>query len=137
MTGHVTSRTLIEYFEALDRLKKGCTRIVPTGTKITNDAVAIEAGRSKGSIKRSRTSFGPLIIEIANAASTKQPVSDEFSARAIRLERARNEYRRLYEEALGRELSLLHEVYGLKKELSRLTGGKILPLRKKIETNLD
>lgn len=34
------SDTLITYFEALERLKKGRQTIVPKGTKITNDAVA-------------------------------------------------------------------------------------------------
>ena len=62
------SDTLNVYFEALERLKKGRPTSVPKGTRITNDAVAIEAGRGKGSIKKSRAVFRALIEAIAQAA---------------------------------------------------------------------
>ena len=39
-----------EYFKALERLKKNKPLNVPIGTKITNDAVSLEAGRKKGTI---------------------------------------------------------------------------------------
>lgn len=45
---------LAEYFAALERLKAGKPRIVPKGSRITNDAISLEAGRGKGSIKKSR-----------------------------------------------------------------------------------
>ena len=44
---------LTEYFSALDRLKKNKPIRIPKGTKITNDSVALEAGKKKGTIKRS------------------------------------------------------------------------------------
>jgi hypothetical protein len=52
--------------------------------------------------------------------------------KALKLEKTKGEvkgYRALWEGALSRELSLLQEVYGLKKELARLRGGEVLPLR--------
>ena len=58
----MSSDPLADYFEALDRLQKGRPRIVPLGTKITNDAVSLEAGRKKGSIKKSRDLFKDLIV---------------------------------------------------------------------------
>lgn len=45
------SEFLGEYFEALERLKLGKPLHVPVDTKISNDSVALEAGRSKGAIK--------------------------------------------------------------------------------------
>ena len=38
---------LKDYFEALERLKKGKPTNVPKGTRITNDSVSLEAGRKK------------------------------------------------------------------------------------------
>jgi hypothetical protein len=119
------SDTLVTYFEALDRLKKGRPTIVPRGTKITNDAVALEAGRGKGSIKKSRPAFRCLIDAILKAATEQfQPKDDARD----RLESARNEskkYRMLWEEAIEREVSLLHELYLLKKQ----RGGNVIGLR--------
>lgn len=59
---------LDDYFAALERLKKGTSKKVPKGTRITNDAVALEAGRGKGSIKKSRLVFADLIAAIEEAA---------------------------------------------------------------------
>ena len=39
---------LLDYFDALERLKSGKPINVPKGTKITNDSVALEAGRKRG-----------------------------------------------------------------------------------------
>ena len=39
--------------------------------------------------------------------------------------------RRELEASLAREISLLHELYEVKKKLSRLTGEAVLPLRGK------
>lgn len=63
-----------EYFEALTRLREGTSTIVPKGTKITKDAVSLEAGRGKGSIKKSRIQFAELIKCIDEAAiEQRQP----------------------------------------------------------------
>jgi hypothetical protein len=51
------SNVLSEYFEALERLTKGRPVNVPKGSKITNDSVSLEAGRKKGTIKKSRPIF--------------------------------------------------------------------------------
>lgn len=49
------------YFSALERLIKNVPVNVPLGTKISYDAVSLEAGKSKGSIKKSRPIFTDLI----------------------------------------------------------------------------
>ena len=114
---------MIDYYAALDRL---CKR---KGARINNDAVAIEAGRKKGSIKKSRSQFAELIdaIDAASAASDrpKLDVTD-------RLERAKRDAKHLraqLDESLARELSLLRQVFNLRKELTALRGGSVLPLQ--------
>lgn len=122
--------SLIEYFEALDRLKKNRPLNVPKGTKITNDAVALEAGRGKGSIKKSRVVFAELIAAIKQAAAghEKKPDSD-LKEKLCRSKNEADRYRRLYEEGLARELSLIHELHELKQELRKLTSAKVTKLR--------
>ena len=96
---------------------------------INNDNVALEAGCGKGSIKKSRPVFKDL-IEAIDSAMGEQPSPEKQMTR--RLEKARGEaqsYREKWEQALCRELSLLQEVYALKKELAALRGGNVLPLR--------
>ncbi|AMV44269.1 hypothetical protein [Paraburkholderia caribensis] len=118
-----------EYFAALERLKEGRPQKAPIGTKISNDAVAIEAGRGKGSIKKSRALFADLIRAIDDAAQAERDPTKDQKAK---LERTRNDakdYRLRYEAALARELSLLRELYDLKKTLANLTGEKVVPLR--------
>ncbi len=125
------SEALKEYFQALDRLKSGKPMRVAKGTRINNDNVALEAGRKKGSIKKSRPVFKDLIEAIEAAAAEQSSPEKQMTQR---LEKTRGEaksYREKWEQALCRELSLLQEVYALKKELARLRGGEVLPLRPK------
>ena len=63
------SEMLGEYFEALERLKQGKPLHVSVGIKISNDSVALEAGRNKGAIKKSRSIFADLIVAIDMAAN--------------------------------------------------------------------
>ena len=66
-----------EYYDALERLKINKPIFVPIGTKITKDAVSLEAGRKKGTIKKSRPQFEELIAEIEEAANKqKAPIQD-------------------------------------------------------------
>ena len=44
------SEFLSEYFEALERLKQGKPIRISASTKITNDSVALEAGRNNKKI---------------------------------------------------------------------------------------
>jgi hypothetical protein len=119
------SDTLNLYFEALERLKKGRPTCVPKGTRITNDAVAIEAGRSKGSIKKSRPVFSALLEAIAQAADEQAKSTDETTAQLISAKAEAKKFRKLWEETLGREVSLLREVYALKTE----RGENVIDLR--------
>lgn len=120
-----------EYSLALQRIEEGRPQILPKGTRITNDAVALEAGRRKGSIKKSRPMFADLIAAIACAAE-RQNKADRDSGHALKVAKDRTEqYRRLWEEALAREASLLMELLDVRKDMARLTGDKILPIRRR------
>ena len=70
----VATSQVSKYFEALERLKG-------RGAPINNDAVAIEAGSGRGSIKKSRLAYAELIAAIdmaateqAEARATSDPV---------------------------------------------------------------
>ena len=124
---------LAEYFEALERLKKGKPINVPKATRISNDSVSLEAGRKKGTIKKSRPIFSELIEAIDAAARLESAPQDE--ARKT-LDDAKDEvarYRTLWEEALAREVSLVRQLWDerecWKRERAALTGDKIIPIR--------
>ena len=119
---------LHDYFEALERLKKNRPINVSKGTKISNDAVALEAGRNKGSIKNSRPVFSDLITAIKEA---KDEQSKQHNLLKVKLNRKNAQYsklRQLHEESLGRELSLLYEIHELKQELYKRSSSKVISL---------
>lgn len=124
---------LDDYFNALDRLIKGKPKRVDVGTKISKDAVALEAGRKKGTIKKSRPVFHDLIIAIDAAASAK---SDPVEKKKEQLSQAKAEakkYRSLWEEALAREISLVKQLWSERAdwaaEKAALTGEKVTAIR--------
>ena len=116
------SNAMTDYYAALERLKKR------KGARINNDTVAIEAGRKKGSIKKSRPQFTELIeaIDAANAVAERPKLE-----LVERLNRAKGDVKDLQtqlDESLARELALLRHVFSLRKELAALRGGSVLPL---------
>lgn len=126
----MTQQSLTDYYDALERIKNGCAQNVPKGTRISNDAVSIEAGRGKGSIKKSRPIFADLIQAIDKAAEEQAKPKNQQIQRLDKAKSAADKYRRELEAALAREISLLNELYELKKKLAKLTGENVLPLRK-------
>lgn len=115
---------LNDYRAALERLKK-------RKAKINNDTVSVEAGRKKGSIKKSRPQFESLIADIEKAAAE---IAEERNEPSLRYERAREAKKSLQQqldEALEREICLIKEVFDLKRELVQLRGGTVLPIRKR------
>ncbi|WP_426178464.1 hypothetical protein [Pseudomonas sp. TWRC1-2] len=108
------SITLMPYYAALNRLVAGKSEIVPAGTKITLNAVAIEAGRSPGSIKKQRTVYTALIREIKQRAKEQEEQSlpgalkiREAKAKASKAKAEAGSFEDKYKAALGRELMLL------------------------------
>jgi hypothetical protein len=129
------SDILQEYFNALDRLKEGRPERVPKGTKITNDSVSLEAGRKKGTIKRSRPIFRDLIEAIDAAAAGKAKPQDDLKEQLAAAKAEAQKYRRLWEEALSREVSLVKQLWDERKEWtaekSALTGEKVASILRK------
>ncbi len=125
---------LQDYFDALDRLKRGKPINVPKGTKITNDSVSLEAGRKKGTIKKSRPVFSDLIEAINAASSAETKPADEMRARLDQAKAEAAKYRNLWEEALAREVSLVKELWDAReawaKEREAMASGKVAPIRK-------
>jgi hypothetical protein len=117
------SDAMTDYYAALERLKKR------KGARINNDTVAIEAGRKKGSIKKSRTQFAGLIeaIDTANAVAGRPKL--ELTDRLNRAKGNAKDLQAQLDESLARELALLRQVFSLRKELAALRGGSILPLQ--------
>jgi hypothetical protein len=129
------SSAITDYFEALERLKAGRPINVPKGTKITNDSVSLEAGRKKGTIKKARPVFAALIGSIDAAA--KEQAEPEDVAKAT-LDAAKDDaanYRKLWEEALTREVSLVKQLWDERKEWAKekaaLTGEKVTSINAK------
>ena len=122
--------SFLEYYEALERLKKDTPMRVLKGNKITNDAVSLEAGRGKGSIKKSRPIFADLIVAIHIASEQQMLVVNTQDKKIEKLKLELDQCRKELEAALAREVSLLYELYEVKKEINLLTGAKVIPIRK-------
>ena len=124
---------LKDYFDALERLKCGKPENVPKGTKISNDSVSLEAGRKKGTIKKSRPVFSDLIEAINAVAAEEAKPEDEMRERLNQAKAEAAKYRNLWEEALAREVSLVKEIWDTreawKKEREAIANGKIIPIR--------
>lgn len=116
-----------DYWDALERLKAGCPSRVPLGSAINKDTVALEAGRKRGTIKRSRSSFHKLIVaiesEITELDTPATPPKD-----LLRKARAEKQnYKELYHQALNRELMLIEKLTRLEKEASQFSN--VMPIR--------
>lgn len=129
------SNSITEYFEALERLRINRPIRMPKNTKITNDSVSAEAGRGKGSIKKSRPIFQELIMAIDEAAVEQLKPADALSDKLEKAKSSAARYREQLDAALAREVSLLRELYAVKKQLALLTGGNVLPIRGTSEGN--
>lgn len=105
-----------KYFDALKRL-------VARGAPISNDAVALEAGSGRGSIKKSRAIYTELIAAIDRAAQARsEALAAADPAPALRLEL--DSVTQRLDQALEREICLLNEVYTLREENRQLKLGR-------------
>lgn len=115
------SEFLTEYYDALDRLIQNKPIRVSKSAKINNDNVALEAGRKKGTIKKSRPIYEDLIasIKIANKKIKTDENHDQSQIKYIKIKEESYKYKILWEESLAREISLIHEIAELKAQLKR------------------
>ena len=113
---------LNDYYAALERLKANKPIVLQKGSAINNDTVALEAGRKRGSIKKSR--HVALIEAIEQAA---QAAGQNVLSPAQRIEQAKtkakavkSDYEQLkedYEKLLEKCNSLLLENFELRQRL--------------------
>lgn len=110
---------LNDYYAALERLKANKPTILPKGSAINNDTVALEAGRKRGSIKKSRHA---VLIEVIEQAA--QETGQNILSPTQQLEKAKSktkavktDYEQLkedYEKLLEKANSLLLENFELR-----------------------
>lgn len=117
------------YWDALERLKKNKPIKVAPGARINNDTVALEAGRKRGSIKKSRSVFNRLINAIDEAASQTVQSQTGLKEKLAKEKLQKANYQELYIQSLNRELMLLDRLAELEKLLKQY--GKIIPISAK------
>ena len=108
-----------EYRDALERLINNKPIRLNKGCSINNDTVALEAGRKRGSIKKSRAVFSELIeaIQEANKARGAKKADSEVRLKSER--KAKKYARELFHNSLNRELMLIERLAKLEKILSK------------------
>ena len=115
-----------EYENALQRLIDNKPINISNNFTINNDTVALEAGRKRGSIKKSRDIFTDLIKKIDEASNIRKFPKKEYEAKILKLKTKSKEYQKLYEDTLNRELMLIEKVSILEKELKRNVTNKLI-----------
>jgi len=120
------SDVILQYEAALQRLIENKSKILPPGSKINNDNVALEAGRGKGSIRKDRECFDDLRDKIKAAAAVQKK---EGSAKPNK--GAEKLFKDLYHESLARELMLISQIDDLEKDLSAMSNVTNIASRKK------
>ena len=112
---------LNDYYAALERLKANKPIVLPKGSAINNDTVAMEAGRKRGSIKKSRHAALIEAIEQAAQAAGQNVLSpaQQIEQAKTKTKAVKSDYEQLkedYEKLLEKCNSLLLENFELKQK---------------------
>lgn len=104
-----------QYFAALERLKA-------RGEPISNDAVALEAGKGRGSIKRSRPAHAELILAIEKAMKEQKEQKETKVAvdPVPSLKKDIEELKMRLEQSRAAEAVLLKKFYVLQAKVNQL-----------------
>lgn len=113
---------LNEYYAALERLKANKPTILPKGSVINNDTVALEAGRKRGSIKKSRHAALVEAIEQATQEAGQNILSptQQIEKARTKTKAVKTDYEELredYEKILEKCNSLLLENFELRQKV--------------------
>ena len=111
-----------EYYAALERLKANKPTVLPKGSAINNDTVALEAGRKRGSIKKSRHVALVEAIELAAKEADPHVLSptQQIEQAKSRTKAVKSDYEQLqedYEILLEKCTSLLMENFELRQKM--------------------
>ncbi len=126
------SKAIKNFEDALQRLIDGNPKIIQSPYTINNDTVALEAGRKRGAIKKSRPELAELLIAIVKAESnrTNQDYEKKVDVRDIKLIEAKDRI-----VALETELSELSKKYQVQlAQLSELNY-RNAQLQKELQSN--
>ncbi|NOY73929.1 MAG: hypothetical protein GXP14_16435 [Gammaproteobacteria bacterium] len=109
---------IIGYFEALNRL-------VEQGIKPTLDAVATEAGRKKGSIRRGLARHNEIVAAIEQAAEQfgkEIEQSKEFkqASRIDKLKKERDQYKEWYDNLSAKHIGAIYQLEEQRLEIIEL-----------------
>ncbi len=113
----MSNEIIDDYFEALARLKSNSPIRIPKDSKISNDNVSLEAGRKKGTIKKSRPIFDELITAINKTKKKDDALIIEAQTKLNKYKKELQQYKFLYEESINRELMYLEKIDKLEKTL--------------------
>jgi len=106
------------YREAFERLKAGKPKIVNTSMLINElDTVALEAGKKKGSLRRSQ--HESLCKEILRYEIVETTLLKEARLKS-EYKNDRDAYHKLWSESLARELMLKVRIEELEREIFRI-----------------
>ena len=113
------------FWDALNRILAGKPLIVTRDLAITYDLVALEAGRTRGSIRADRTQFAALREAIRDAAAAQKPPPKKASTRQEKEKlKAKNQeianLKNECDEVRSRELMLVRYIDELEREIVRL-----------------
>ena len=108
---------LTDYYDALERLVKRKTKILPHGSVINFNNVAIEAGKSKGSIKATRHVYKKLRNDILQAKDLAGSSEHALRQQINKLTAEVAKYKALYELALVREISVVSQFLEMRDKL--------------------
>lgn len=111
---------LNEYYAALERLKVNNPTLLSKGSAINNDTVAVEAGRKRGSIKKSRHAALVQVIQLAaqQAGQNEPSVAEQIEKAKSKTKAVKSDYEQLkedYEILLEKCNSLLVENFELRQ----------------------
>ena len=114
-----------EYYAALARLKANRPTTLPKGSAINNDTVALEAGRKRGSVKKSRHATLVEAIELAAIDAEQNVLSptQQVEKAKNKTKAVKTDYEQLeedYEILLGKCNSLLLENFELRQNARTL-----------------
>ncbi|EPG41498.1 MULTISPECIES: hypothetical protein [Acinetobacter] len=112
---------LNEYYAALERLKANKPTVLPKGSAINNDTIALEAGRKRGAIKKSRhAALIEAIEQVAKEAGQNilSPIQQVEKAKnkTKAVKSAYEQFEEDYEKLLEKCNSLLLENFELKQK---------------------
>lgn len=113
----MSNEIIDDYFDALARLKSNSPIRIPKDSKISNDNVSLEAGRKKGTIKKSRPIFDELIIAINETKKKDDALIIEAQTKLNKYKKELQQYKFFYEESINRELMYLEKIDKLEKTL--------------------